>query len=90
MKPLSRFAFGIKVLPPVAKQKPYPALELTVIHATEPTDPKDWDRIDRKLITDPTVRSREEAIEKLRWYGLRWKVETFHKILKSGCKAEEA
>jgi Transposase DDE domain len=80
----------IKVLPPVAKQKLYPALELTVIHATEPTDPKDRDRIDWKLITDLTVRSREEAIEKLRWYGLRWKIETFHKILKSGCKAEEA
>src|SRR4030081_264295 len=41
-------------------------------------------------ITDLTVRSREEAIEKLRWYGLRWKIETFHKILKSGCKAEGA
>src|SRR3979490_2695234 len=38
----------------------------------------------------PDLRSREEAIEKLRWYGLRWKIETFHKILKSGCKAEEA
>src|SRR5258708_29325138 len=50
----------IKVLPPVAKQKLYPALELTVIHATEPTDPKDRDRIDWKLITDLTVRSREE------------------------------
>jgi hypothetical protein len=42
------------------------------------------------LITDLTVHSREDAIEKLRWYGLRWKIETFHKILKSGRKAEEA
>jgi hypothetical protein len=80
----------IKVLAPVAKQKLYPALELTVIHATEPTEPKDRERIEWKLIPDLTVRSREDAIEKLRWYGLRWKIETFHKILKSGCKAEEA
>ncbi len=29
-----------------------------------------------------------DAIEKLTWYALRWKIETFHKILKSGCKAE--
>jgi hypothetical protein len=65
-------------------------LELTVIHATEATEPKDRERIEWKLITDLTVRSREDAIEKLRWYGLRWKIETFHKILKSGCKAEEA
>ncbi|WP_433963616.1 transposase [Tunturiibacter gelidiferens] len=51
---------------------------------------KAYPALDWKLITDLTVRSREEAIEKLRWYGLRWKIETFHKILKSGCKAEEA
>jgi hypothetical protein len=69
----------IENLPPVAKQKLYPALELTVIHATEPTDPKDRDKIDWKLITDLTVRSREEAIEKLRWYGLRWKMETLRR-----------
>jgi hypothetical protein len=28
------------------------------------------------------VRSRAEASEKLDWYAMRWKVETFHKILK--------
>ena len=32
----------------------------------------------------------EETIEKLPWYSMRWKIETFHKILKSGCKAEES
>ena len=31
-----------------------------------------------------------DAIEKLEWYALRWKIEVFHKILKSGCKAEES
>jgi hypothetical protein len=36
------------------------------------------------------VRSRAEAIEKLDWYAMRWKIEVFHKILKSGCKAEES
>ena len=30
------------------------------------------------------------TVEKLRWYALRWKIETFHKVLKSGCRAEEA
>ncbi|MFL6446515.1 MAG: IS4 family transposase, partial [Bryobacteraceae bacterium] len=27
-------------------------------------------------------------LEKLTWYAMRWKIETFHKILKSGCRAE--
>jgi len=30
------------------------------------------------------------AVEKLDWYALRWKLETYHKILKSGCQAEQA
>jgi len=31
-----------------------------------------------------------DAIEKLQWYALRWKIEVFHKTLKSGCRAEDA
>jgi hypothetical protein len=30
------------------------------------------------------------ATEKLDWYAQRFKIETFHKILKSGCRAEQA
>jgi Transposase DNA-binding/Transposase Tn5 dimerisation domain len=80
----------IRVLPPIGKQKQYPELMLTVIHAQERGAPKGRERIDWKLITDLPVRSREEAVEKLKWYSMRWKIETFHKILKSGCKAEES
>ena len=36
------------------------------------------------------MSSRKEAIEKLDWYAMRWKIETFHKVLKSGCRAEAA
>jgi len=80
----------IRVLPPIGKQKRYPALTLTVIHAEERGTPKNRKKIDWKLITDLPVQSRKDAIEKLEWYALRWKIEVFHKILKSGCRAEEA
>lgn len=80
----------IRVLPPIGKQKRYPALTLTVIHAQERDAPADRPAIDWRLITDLPVTGRDEAIEKLRWYALRWKIEVFHKILKSGCRAEEA
>ena len=43
-----------------------------------------------KLLTDLPVSSLRSAVEKLDWYALRWKIETFFKILKSGCRAEEA
>ena len=80
----------IRVLPPIGKQKRYPALTLTVLHAEERGTPKNRKKIDWKLITGLPVQSRKDAIEKLDWYALRWKIEVFHKILKSGCRAEEA
>ena len=78
----------IKVCPPIGKQNQYPALCLTVIHASERDAPADREPIEWKLLTDLPVSSREQAIEKLKWYALRWKIEVFHKILKSGCKVE--
>ena len=80
----------IKVLPPIGKQKRYPSLDLTVIHARERGEPENRARIDWKLITNLPVRSRGDVVEKLSWYAMRWKIEVFHKILKSGCRAEEA
>ena len=79
----------LQIQPPIGKQKKYPSLNLTVIYAQEREKPKGRERIDWKLITDLPV-GHAEAIEKVQWYALRWKIETFHKILKSGCKAEEA
>lgn len=80
----------ICVLPPIGKQKRYPALSLTVIHAEERGTPANRDKIVWKLITDLHVRSRRDAVEKIRWYAMRWKIEVFHKIIKSGCRAEAA
>jgi hypothetical protein len=76
--------------PPIGKEKRYPTLIVTVIHATERGTPHGRERIEWKLLTDLPVHSRREAIEKIDWYAMRWKIETFHKILKSGCKAEES
>jgi len=75
--------------PPIGKQKRDPPLLLTVIHATERGAPVGRPPIAWKLITNVPVDSPEAAVEKLRWYAMRWKIETFHKILKSGCRTEE-
>jgi hypothetical protein len=61
-----------------------------VIHATGRGTPEGRDRIDWKLVTNLPVRNRSDATGKLEWYALRWKIETFHKVLKSGCRAEES
>jgi Transposase DDE domain len=78
----------LRVHPPIGKQKEYPPLMLTVIYAQESSTPPNREKIDWKLITNLPVRSRKDAVEKLAWYAMRWRIETFHKILKSGCRAE--
>jgi Transposase DNA-binding/Transposase Tn5 dimerisation domain len=80
----------IRVLPPIGKKSRYPELHLTVIYAQEQGTSAGRERIDWKLITDLPVSSPLQAIEKLEWYASRWKIETFHKVLKSGCKAESS
>ncbi len=78
------------VCPPIGKHRRYPRLQLTVLHAQERQPPPGCDPIQWKLLTNLPVRSRAEAVEKLDWYSQRWKIESFHKILKSGCRAEES
>lgn len=39
-------------------------------------------------MTDLPIRSRQDATGCLRWYALRWRIETFFKILKTGCRPE--
>lgn len=78
------------VHPPIGKHKKYRPLSLTVIHAWERGKPAGRKPIRWKLLTDLPVESLESAIEKVDWYAQRWKIETFHKILKTGCKAEDS
>lgn len=78
----------LQVLPPEGKWKDYTDLTLTVIHAAERGTPRGREKIAWKLLTNLPVKTLKAAIEKLNWYALRWKIEVFHKILKSGCKAE--
>jgi hypothetical protein len=80
----------LQVCPPLGKEKRYADLTLTVIHAQERGKTIGREPIEWKLITNLPVTSKAEAIEKLDWYALRWKIETFHKILKSGCRAEDS
>jgi hypothetical protein len=79
----------VGILPPVGKARRYPPLSLTVIHAIEVEPPEGRKPIDWKLLTDLPVETAEDAIEKLAWYAMRWKIELFFKILKSGFNAEK-
>lgn len=79
----------LQVRPPKQNKKGLPVLSLTVLHAEEKQAPLNRAPLCWKLITNLPIESREQAVEKLEWYAMRWHVETFFKTLKTGCKAED-
>lgn len=66
-----------------------PNIPLRAVYVIEKHPPSDATLLEWLLITNLTVDNFDEAIEKIRWYCLRWRIEVFHKILKSGLKVEE-
>lgn len=62
--------------------------EVVVIEVVE-LESTEKDKLHWYLLTNETVTSYSEACEKVRWYEKRWPIETFHKILKSGCNVED-
>lgn len=77
------------VRPPIGKQKKYRHQELQIIHAEELDPPEGREPVFWKLITNLPVATHADAVNKLEWYALRWKVETFFRTLKTGCRIEE-
>lgn len=79
----------VQTLPPIGKQKHYRPQLLTYIHALEADPPVGRAPIDWKLVTNLPVHDLASEIEKLNWYALCWKAGVFHKVMKSGCRAEQ-
>lgn len=77
------------VRPPIGKQRKYRHQNLQIIHAEELNPPEGRAPVLWKLITNLPVTTHADAVHKLDWYALRWKIETFFRTLKTGCRIEE-
>jgi hypothetical protein len=63
-------------------------LLIYAIYATEIDCPEDETPVEWMLLTTEVVADIQLASRILRWYSYRWRVEEYHKILKSGCQVE--
>lgn len=64
-------------------------LNLWLVHALEENPPKDAEPVEWYLLTTIEIDTPEKAEESLRWYCLRWRIEDWHRVLKSGCRIEK-
>ena len=71
------------------KRKPdLPAVRLWAVLGREVGAPSGTPPLEWMLLSSEPVEDFESAVEKLRWYTLRWGIEVFHRVLKSGCQVE--
>jgi len=77
-----------KLKPPVLGG--FPEIDIWAVYARETdygkevSEPLEW-----MLLTSVRTESFEQACERLNWYGRRWGIEVYHRILKSGCRIED-
>ncbi|MFQ5745372.1 MAG: IS4 family transposase, partial [Acidobacteriota bacterium] len=64
-------------------------VRVTVIGATERTPAPGQTALGWVLLTNLPVGGLRSAAEKVHWYAKRWGIETWHKVLESGCKVED-
>jgi len=84
-----RFA-QVKLRPPKHLRTKLEAISLYAVLVEEETPPADVDApLHWLLLTTVPVTCFADAVERVTWYRLRWQIEVYHKVLKSGCRIEE-
>lgn len=70
-----------------SKGKP---MELWLLHASEKLPPADGSKpIEWMLLSTLAIEKAQDAIQVLGYYAKRWRIEDWHRILKTCCRVEE-
>jgi len=75
-------------LPPPDGRKDKEPITLWMVHIREDLPPEDGKPLEWFLLTTGEIGSTEDAAVRLRWYALRWRIEDWHRVLKTGCRIE--
>jgi hypothetical protein len=78
----------VEFRPPAAHKNRGP-LSLWAVYVREIDPPEGVDPISWCLLTTVTVDSAEQAETLLSWYCLRWRIEDWHRVLKTGCGIDD-
>ena len=77
----------VTLVPPVG-QGDKPPIALWAVHVREASPPADTKPVEWFLLTTCVLDDVEDALACVRWYCLRWRIEDWHRVLKSGCGIE--
>jgi hypothetical protein len=63
-------------------------ISLWIIHVKEEKPPAGTKAVEWFLLTTIDIQSLNDALNCIAWYCLRWRIEDWHRVLKSGCGVE--
>jgi len=66
-----------------------PPVTIELIHAVEENPPANTEAVEWFLLTTVAIDSALDIEQCLRWYTLRWRIEDWHRVLKSGCSIDK-
>ena len=79
----------VTLSPPATPQtRDLQPVEIYALSVVERHPPEGAKALRWVLLTTVPICSRKEALRCLRWYTLRWRIEEWHRVLKSGCHIE--
>jgi hypothetical protein len=78
----------IELNPPVYHKDRDP-IKIGIVHVKEDKPPADAEAVEWFLLTTIDLQSADNVLNCVKWYCLRWRIEDWHRVLKSGCKVEE-
>jgi hypothetical protein len=71
-----------------ACRPPAASMPGSAIHAIEEAPPHGTEPLEWMLLSSVPTTSLDEVLERLAWYARRWTIESWHRVLKSGCRIE--
>ena len=80
----------VTINPPANRKKEkLPAVTVNALLIRETSCPEGIEPIEWLLLTTLPANTLEEALACMTWYSYRWRIERYHYVLKSGCRAEK-
>lgn len=76
-------------LNPPSYMKDKEPISVWVVHVREDKPPAGTEALEWFLLTTLEIKTVDDALDCVKWYCLRWRIEDWHRVLKTGCRIED-
>jgi len=76
-------------LNPPSYMKDKEPISVWVVHVREDKPPAGTEALEWFLLTTIEIKTVDRALDCVKWYCLRWRIEDWHRVLKTGCRIED-